>query len=137
MTPTTIPLLFQLIADPSLPIRLATSVAFLRMISKGLKEPGDKLQLFKVLSLGEVLAALEEKTRQEQTARGNDTDEGEESYREALGRLLNAYGLELTKLADDVRGNIFRKKSDGNLFIRICKEQHLSRHQTRCSDDVT
>ena len=137
VTPTTIPLLFQLIADPSLPIRLATSVAFLRMISKGLKEPGDKLQLFKVLSLGEVLAALEEKTRQEQTTRGNDTDEGEESYREALGRLLNAYGLELTKLADDVRGNVFRKKSDGNLFIRICTEQHLSRHQTRCCDDVT
>ena len=98
----TISLLFSLLSDPSLPIRLATSVALLRMVSKGLKEPGDKIQLFRVLSLGQVLEALEESTRQEQVARGDDTDEGEESYREALGRLLNAYGLELVKLAEDV-----------------------------------
>ncbi|EJD06563.1 ARM repeat-containing protein [Fomitiporia mediterranea MF3/22] len=101
VTPTTIALLFTLLSDPSLPIRLATSVALLRMVAKGLKEPGDKIQLFRVLSLGQVLEALEDKTRQEQIARGEDTDEGEESYREALGRLLNAYGLELVKLADD------------------------------------
>lgn len=98
----TISLLFSLLSDPSLPIRLATSVALLRMVSKGLKEPGDKIQLFRVLSLGQVLEALEGKTRKEQVSRGDDTDEGEESYREALGRLLNAYGLELVKLAEDV-----------------------------------
>src|SRR4051794_33249854 len=72
------------------------------MVAKGLKEPGDKLQLIKVLSLGQVLEALEEKTKTEQDARGTDTDDGEESYREALGRLLNTLGLELVKLADDV-----------------------------------
>ena len=72
------------------------------MVGKGLKEPADKLQLFKVLSLGQVLEALEERTRQEQQARGKDTDEGEESYREALGRLLNGLGIELVKLVDDV-----------------------------------
>lgn len=102
VTPMTISLLFSLLSDPSLPIRLATSVALLRMVSKGLKEPGDKLQLFKVLSLGQVLEALEEKTRQQQVTRGDDTDEGEESHRESLGRLLNAYGLELVKLTEDV-----------------------------------
>ena len=99
----TISLLFSLLSDPSLPIRLATSVALLRIVSKGLKEPSDKVQLFKVLSLGQVLEALEEKTRQDQVARGGDTDEGEESYRESLGRLLNQYGLELVQLAGDVR----------------------------------
>ena len=72
------------------------------MVSKGLKEPTDKLQLIKVLSLGQVLAALEQKTQTEQTARGSETDEGEESYREALGRLLNALGLELAKLSEEV-----------------------------------
>lgn len=72
------------------------------MVSKGLKEPADKIQLLKVLSLAQVLATLEEKTRQEQIARDGDVDEGEESYREALGRLLNALGLELVKLAEDV-----------------------------------
>jgi exportin-T len=75
-------------------------------VSKGLKEPGDKLQLLKVLSLGEVLDALEDKTRKQQIERGADTDEAEESYREALGKLLNVLGLELTKLID-VGGPIF------------------------------
>ncbi|KAA1467486.1 ARM repeat-containing protein [Dentipellis sp. KUC8613] len=101
VTPTTVPLLFNLLSDPSLAIRLATSAALLRIVSKGLKEPSDKLQLIKVLSLGDVLAALEEKTRAEQEKRGDDIDEGEESYREALGRLLNILGLELIKLTDE------------------------------------
>ncbi|KAF8896374.1 armadillo-type protein [Infundibulicybe gibba] len=101
VTPTTVPLLFNLLSDSSLPIRLATSVALLRIVAKGLKEPSDKLQLLKVLSLGQVLDALEAKTRVQQIERGSDIDEGEESYREALGKLLNILGLELAKLADD------------------------------------
>ena len=101
VTPTTVPLLFTLLADPSLPIRLATSVALLRIVCKGLKEPGDKLQLIKVLSLGQVIEALEAKTRLGRSAESaDDGDEGEESYREALGKLLNAFGLELAKLAE-------------------------------------
>jgi exportin-T len=100
VTPTTVPLLFTLISDAALPIRLATCVSLSRIVSKGLKEPGDKLQLIKVLSLADVLATLEERTRKEQIARGEDTDEGEESYREALGKLLNVLGLELCKLSD-------------------------------------
>ena len=75
-------------------------MALLRIVSKGLKEPGDKLQLLKVLSLGQVLEALESKTRAQQAERGQDTDEGEETYREALGNLLNILGQELTKLVD-------------------------------------
>jgi len=75
---------------------------------KGLKEPGDKLQLLKVLSLGQVIDALESKTRAQQIERANDTDEGEESYREALGKLLNALGQELMKLTDVSYYNSFR-----------------------------
>ncbi|KXN89108.1 Exportin-T [Leucoagaricus sp. SymC.cos] len=100
VTPSTVNLLFGMLADNSLPIRLATSLAILRIVSKGLKEPGDKLQLIKVLSLGQVLDSLEAKTRLQQIERGDDTDEGEESYREALGRMLNVLGLELTKLME-------------------------------------
>ena len=100
VTPTTIPLLFNLLSDPSLSIRMASAGALRRIVSKGLKEPADKLQLIKVLSLGQVIDSLEKRTRAEQIARGDDTDEGEESYREALGRLLNVLGLELIKLAD-------------------------------------
>ncbi|THH18865.1 hypothetical protein EUX98_g8885 [Antrodiella citrinella] len=110
VTPTTVPLLFTLFSDASLPIRLATSGALTKIVTKGLKEPVDKLQLIKVLSLGQVLDALETKTRGEQAIRGSDVDEGEESYREALGRLLNVFGLELCKLieestTDDVRND--------------------------------
>ncbi|KAI0671757.1 ARM repeat-containing protein [Trametes maxima] len=101
VTRDTVPLLFTLLSDISLPIRLATCGALTRIVAKGLKEPGDKLQLIKVLSLGQVLEALEEKTRSEQKSRGSDTDEGEESYREALGKLLNVLGLELCKLTDE------------------------------------
>ena len=100
VTPTTVPLLFNLLSDASLPIRLATCGALTKIVSKGLKEPSDKLQLIKVLSLGQVLDALETKTRAEQARRGSDIDEGEESYREALGRLLNVLGLELSKLIE-------------------------------------
>lgn len=100
VTPTTIPLLFSLLSDPSLPIRLATTVALHRILGKGLKEPGDKLHLIKVLSLGQVIDALETKTASQQADRGSETDEGEESYREALGKLLNVLGLELTKLVE-------------------------------------
>ena len=107
VTPTTIPLLFTLLSDPSLSIRMAAAGALRRIVSKGLKEPADKLRLIKVLSLGQVLDSLEERTRAEQIARGDDTDEGEESYREALGRLLNVLGLEVIKLAD-VSRSVFR-----------------------------
>jgi exportin-T len=100
VTATTVPLLFTLLSDVSLPIRLATCVALSRIVSKGLKEPGDKLQLIKVLSLGDVLASLESKTREQQTSRGSEVDEGEESYREALGKLLNTLGLELCKMSE-------------------------------------
>lgn len=100
MTPTTVPLLFTLLSDASLPIRLATSGALTKIVTKGLKEPSDKLQLIKVLSLGQVLDALETRTRSEQGSRGSDVDEGEESYREALGRLLNVLGQELSKLIE-------------------------------------
>jgi exportin-T len=95
-----VPLLFTLLSDTSLSIRLATSLALLRIVSKGLKEPEDKLQLIKVLSLGQVIDALETTTRTQRSASGSEPDEGEESYREALGRLLNVLGLELAKLAD-------------------------------------
>ncbi|KAF9532610.1 KapM protein [Crepidotus variabilis] len=111
VTPTTVPLLFNLLADSSLPIRLATALALTRIVLKGLKEPGDKLQLLKVLSLGQVLDALETKTREQQVERGGDTDEAEESYREALGKLLNGLGLEVMKLVEDSTSEEIRSEA--------------------------
>ncbi|KAH7106341.1 ARM repeat-containing protein [Auriculariales sp. MPI-PUGE-AT-0066] len=100
VTPTTIQLLFTLLSDENVSVRLASCNALLRMVQKGLKGGNDKLQLFKVLSLGEVLRALEERTRAEKTARA-EPDEDEEQFREHLGRLLDGYGQELLKFVDD------------------------------------
>jgi len=101
VTPSTIQLLFTLLSDENVSVRLAASGALLRMVQKGLKEGGDKLQLFKVLSLGEVLRTLEERTRAEKAGR-DEPNEDEEQFREYLGRLLEGYGLELLKFTDDV-----------------------------------
>ncbi|KAG1844990.1 hypothetical protein F4604DRAFT_1688917 [Suillus subluteus] len=56
----------------------------------------DKLQLVKVLVLSQVIDVFESKTRAEQVARGSEEDEGEGSYRDALGRLLSVLGLGLS-----------------------------------------
>jgi exportin-T len=100
VTPVTINLLFKLLSDQALPIRLATSAALLRIVQKGLKEPSDKLQLLRVLSLSQVLDMLEAKTRISGD-KGEDKDD-EISYRESLGKLTSGLGLELIKLCDDV-----------------------------------
>lgn len=128
VTPTTVALLFTLLSDSSLPIRLATCVALTKVVGKGLKEPADKLQLIKVLSLGTVLDALETKTRSEQVVRGSDVDEGEESYREALGRLLNILGLELSKVIE-----ASRRPSTDPLPFYSCIFQLNRRHCLRTS----
>lgn len=64
------------------------------MILKGLKEPQDKIQLLRVLSLREVLESLESSTR--------DQQEANVQFRESLGKLANGLGLELCKLIDEV-----------------------------------
>jgi exportin-T len=73
------------------------------MVSKGLKEPRDKLELLRVLDLGKVLTVLEARTREQ---RSNDTNEEEERYRENLGKLLSALGLELLDLTKEASSRI-------------------------------
>lgn len=93
VTPDTLPLLFRLLSDPAQSIRVETANSFLKMVLKGLKEPQDKVQLIRVLSLREVLTSVEEQTRGQ---------EGNELFRESLGKLTNGLGLELCKLIEDV-----------------------------------
>jgi exportin-T len=96
VTPNTIPLLFTLLADPSLPIRLATSVVLLRICPKTWRQAA--------ATQGPFVNGSHRCPRGETVAQRNDRgvliDEGEETYREALGKLLNALGLELVKLTD-------------------------------------
>lgn len=97
VTPDTIPLIFSLLSDPSVPIRLATCSTLSNILSKGLKVPEDKLRLIQVLSLGPVLDQLETSTKA--GARGT---EALESYREGLARVANTLGTELIALCNDV-----------------------------------
>lgn len=128
VTPTTLPLLFRLLSSPALQIRLATSTAFLKMITKGLKEPTDKLQLIRVLALGEVLTTLEANTR---GYAGNDDESGNEekaAFREGLGKLANGLGGELVKLLEDVDcclifGCSFHE-ADATFFQAALPEEH-------------
>lgn len=97
VTPDTIPLIFSLLSDPSIPIRLATCSTLSNILSKGLKVSEDKLRLIQVLSLGPVLDQLEVSTKA--GARGT---EALESYREGLARVANTLGTELIALCNDV-----------------------------------
>jgi hypothetical protein len=97
VTPDTIPLIFSLLSDPSVPIRLGTCSTLSNILSKGLKVPEDKLRLIQVLSLGPVLDQLEASTKA--GARGT---EALESYREGLARVANTLGTELIALCNDV-----------------------------------
>lgn len=97
VTPDTIPLIFSLLSDPSVPIRLATCSTLSNILSKGLKVPEDKLRLIQVLSLGPVLDQLETSTKA-----GPRGTEALESYREGLARVANTLGTELIALCNDV-----------------------------------
>lgn len=97
--------MFRLLSDPAPTIRIETSNAFLRIVTKGLKTPADKIQLFQVLSLGDVLPNLEEKTR--------DGGDDASAYRECLGKLSDALGSELVKLSEEVRISFFKRHLKG------------------------
>jgi exportin-T len=109
-SPVTIQMMFTLLSggphSPAAPvsanIRLGTVGALNRMVTKGLKEPSDKLDLLRVLDLGKVLDALETQTRENRTKLSADVSEVEEQFRESLGKLLTAIGSELLDLSKEV-----------------------------------
>jgi exportin-T len=97
VTPETIALLFSLLSDPLLPIRLATCSSLSKIVTKGLKVASDKVKLIQVLSLGPVLDQLEAQTKTTE-----QSNESVLSFREALARLANSLGVELVALCNDV-----------------------------------
>ncbi|CAG7849531.1 Exportin-T AltName: Full=Exportin(tRNA); AltName: Full=Karyopherin-beta; AltName: Full=tRNA exportin [Serendipita indica DSM 11827] len=95
VTPDSIPLLFSLLADPDLAIRLATCTALQKIVTKGLKVASDKLKLLQVLSLTPVIDQLEAQTL---ASRAVSPGDDLESFREALARIVNALGIELKEI---------------------------------------
>lgn len=124
VTPHTLPIFFRLISDPFLQIRLAVTQVLLRIVQKGLKQPSDKLNLIRVLSLGEVLQNLEENTRSKTT--GEEMSDDDVSYREGLGRLTSGLGQELVKLCEEVR-NFAQTTQSLPLTHPVLSDQHCRR----------
>src|ERR1700748_1660896 len=101
----TIQLLFSLLSSfqtTTQSVRLSTVLSLQRMVAKGFKQPADKLELLRVLDLGKVLGALEERSRHSRAGRGEE-DEELEQFREKLGQLLRTLGMELLDLIKEVR----------------------------------
>ncbi|KZT36065.1 hypothetical protein SISSUDRAFT_95808 [Sistotremastrum suecicum HHB10207 ss-3] len=103
LTPNSIPPLLTLLHNTSLAIRSAALQAVTRLLETRVQEPSEEvylLQLVQELSRGTVLTTLEEKTRADQSARRErgEGDEGEESFREALGRCACTLGREIMQI---------------------------------------
>lgn len=102
-TPNSIPPLVTLLHNTSLAIRSAALQAITRLLETRVQEPSEEvylIQLAQELTRGTVLTTLEEKTRSDQSARreGGEGDEGEESFREALGRCASTLGQEIMQI---------------------------------------
>ncbi|GAA5993378.1 hypothetical protein JCM11641_008430, partial [Rhodosporidiobolus odoratus] len=105
ITPPTISLLLRAINLPTSPtfsttsIRIATADALIETVSKGMPAP-DKLRLIEVLNVGQVLAAL---VAEKGAGAGEEGEEGEgeEEFRDKLGKLLNGVGGEVCKIIED------------------------------------
>lgn len=128
----TVQLIFRLLVDPSSPIRQATAYALSKIVSKGLKTPADKLNLIRVLSLGQILESLEEKSRV--ARKPGEENEAEESFRESLGKLASGLGLELVDLAAAVRISITCCHPRSNIGI---SQENLSQEDRATVDQLT
>lgn len=87
-----------------MPVRLAAADLVYEVVSKGMS-PSDKLELLRVLNVGDVVVQLLESdglSRSQQTNGATSNDESRELFREKLARVTTALGLELTKIVDEV-----------------------------------
>lgn len=104
VTPRTVPLLFRLLHHGAASLRLAAADTLLEITSKGMK-PADKLELLRVLNLTEVLAALENRTRDAdgkgKGANGLASGDDNVDFRERLAKLANGVAMELCKIVEE------------------------------------
>lgn len=94
VTPHALFLLNRLLQHAHIPFRLLALDALSRIVLKGMKDPGEKIQLLAFLSINSALAPLEVSTRQV----GPDRDAEVDIFRERMAKLLNNFGIELGKI---------------------------------------
>ncbi|CDZ96539.1 Nuclear mRNA export factor receptor LOS1/Exportin-t (importin beta superfamily) [Phaffia rhodozyma] len=93
VTPHSLHLLNRLLQHSHFPFRLLSLDVLSRITLKGMKDPGEKIQLLNFLSIVNALSPLEESTR----AGAGDGGEVDE-FRERTAKLLNNFGIELGKI---------------------------------------
>ncbi|KAK4688536.1 exportin-T, partial [Tremellales sp. Uapishka_1] len=94
LTPKSLSFLHRLLQQSVTPIRTAAANVFRNFISKGIKDPPERMQVLRVLDVISVLDPLEAQTR------GIKDDDEMDQFRVALGGDLSAYGLELNKFVE-------------------------------------
>jgi exportin-T len=96
LTPRTLAFYHRLIQQPSLPLRTSTAGIFRTFVSKGIKEPHEKLEELKVLDIVSLLEPLEAQTREV----GDDSEAL--AFRAALAAIYAAYATALIELEENV-----------------------------------
>ncbi|MBW0473648.1 hypothetical protein O181_013363 [Austropuccinia psidii MF-1] len=98
VTPTWIQFLYQSLRLPNLTIRLAAADALICIVTKGMP-PSNRIQLYNLLGLVDVLQAL--KIDNNSRKHLDNQNEEESQFSERLAKLLNGMGVELCKACDD------------------------------------
>jgi exportin-T len=131
VTPHALFLLNRLLQHAHIPFRLLALDALSRIVLKGMKDPGEKLQLLSFLSIGSALGPLEQATAQTGLALA-DRDEAIDVFRERMAKLLNNFGIELGKMVtpDALAEEATKREAEQMLeaclplFLRLLGDEH-------------
>lgn len=93
VTPHSLYLLNRLLQSSHSPFRLFALDALNKIVIRGFKDPGEKIELLAILSIVSALTPLEISTR----AQGS-SDQQILLFRERMAKLLNSFGVELGKM---------------------------------------
>ena len=124
-------MLNRLLQHAHIPFRLLALDALSRIVLKGMKDPGEKLQLLSFLSIGSALGPLEQATAQTGLALA-DRDEAIDVFRERMAKLLNNFGIELGKMVtpDALAEEATKREAEQMLeaclplFLRLLGDEH-------------
>lgn len=132
VTPHALFLLNRLLSHAHIPFRLLALDALSRIVLKGMKDPGEKLQLLNFLAIGSALDPLERATAPPPGLALAERDEAIDVFRERMAKLLNHLGIELGKLvspdalAEEATQREAERMLEGclPLFLRLLGDEH-------------
>lgn len=97
VTPMTMSLLYRLLQQNEVSLRIAAADALLEIATKGMNGE-DKIKLLRALNLTSTISELEKGTRRNKSQ--GELSDGEVSFREHLARLANGVGIDLVRILE-------------------------------------